>query len=249
MTSDRRNTPARPAGGDARATAAGPKSRPGEIDSFLSRVRQMAPSASGEPGRLIFALDATASRQPAWDRACQIQGEMFSETTTLGGLAIQLAWYRGFGEFHASPWRLDARTLLSEMTGVHCLGGQTQIGRLLVHAQAETRAKRVQAVVFVGDAFEEDIDKVCHLAGELGVLGVPVFCFHEGHDPVARGAFEQIARLTNGACCSFDGSSAQQLRELLGAVAVYAAGGRRALSDLAKRRGGAVLQLTRQLRA
>ena len=28
-------------------------------------------------GRLLFALDATASRQPSWDRACQLQGQMW----------------------------------------------------------------------------------------------------------------------------------------------------------------------------
>jgi hypothetical protein len=37
------------------------------------------------------------------------------------------------------------------------------------------------------------------------------------------------------------------LRALLGAVAAYAAGGRRALADYGKRAGGAALLLTRQL--
>src|SRR3546814_1121405 len=65
------------------------------------------------------------------------------------------------------------------MTGVTCLGGQTQIGRVLSHVRGETDRGKVDAVIFVGDAFEEDIDAVCHAAGELGVLGVPVFVFHE----------------------------------------------------------------------
>ncbi|UUX49146.1 VWA domain-containing protein [Nisaea acidiphila] len=216
-----------------------------DIDAFLRQVRaRPAQAPSEKPGRLVFAMDATASREPSWDRACQIQGEMFSETSALGGLSVQLAYYRGFGEFKASPWLTETAKLLREMTGVFCLGGQTQIGRLLKHVIAETKKERVQAVVFVGDAFEEDIDAVCYQAGELGVLGVPVFVFHEGGDPLARRAFEQIARLTKGACCPFDGSSAQQLRDLLGAVAVYAAGGRKALQNFSERRGGAALQLT-----
>jgi hypothetical protein len=95
---------------------------------------------------------------------------------------------------------------------------------------------------------EEDVDELCHLAGQLGVLGVPVFMFHEGGDPVANHAFRQIAKLSGGAYCTFDSSSAQQLRELLSAVAVFAAGGRRALADYGKRTGGAVRQITSQVK-
>ncbi len=220
-----------------------------EVDAFLTRMRQMAPAAApGQRGRLIFAMDATASRGPSWDRACHLQAEMFQETASLGGLEIQLAYYRGFGEFHAGGWMTNSDDLLREMTAVHCLGGQTQIEKLLRHAIRETREKRVQAMVFVGDAFEEDIDIVCHSAGELGMLGVPVFCFHEGDSLIARRGLEQLARLTKGAYCPFDSSSAKQLRELLGAVAVYAAGGRRALENYSKRKGGDVLRLTHQMR-
>src|SRR3546814_20246813 len=32
---------------------------------------------TGRRGRLLFALDATASRQPLWDRAARITAEMF----------------------------------------------------------------------------------------------------------------------------------------------------------------------------
>ncbi len=219
-----------------------------DIDAFLGRVQSMTPAApTGKPGRLIFAMDATASREPSWDRACHLQAEMFTETSGLGGLEIQLAYYRGFGEFRTTDWLADSQKLLHEMVRVRCLGGMTQIGKLLAHAASETRREKVQAVVFVGDAFEEDIDVVCHNAGELGVLGVPVFCFHEGGDPLARRGFEQIARLTRGAYCPFDGSSARQLRELLGAVAVYAAGGRKALESYSRRTGGEALRLTHRI--
>lgn len=225
------------------------KSSTGEIDAFLSRVRTMAPAAKGtaEPGRLLFALDATASRQPTWDRACHIQSDMFHAAGELGGLSIQLVFFRGFGECKSSSWTEDTATLARRMASVRCLGGLTQIGKVLRHAIDETKAKRVQAMVLVGDAFEEDIDEVCHAAGELGMLGVPVFGFHEGGDPAARNAFRQIAKLTGGACCDFDLASASQLRDLLRAVAVYAAGGRKALADHAERHGGAALRLTHQV--
>ena len=221
-----------------------------EIEAFLRKVAE-TPTVRPQTGRgrLIFALDATASRQPTWDRACHIQAEMFQETEALGGLDVQLVFYRGFAECKASPWVCEPATLGRKMTSVSCLGGKTQIERVLRHSLNETKRNRVNALVFVGDAFEEEIDAVCATAGELGLSGVPVFLFHEGNDAVARGAFEQIARLTGGACCSFDAASARQLRELLRVVAVFAAGGRRALEDYGKRQGGEAARLAAQLKA
>jgi hypothetical protein len=221
----------------------------GEVADFLRKLAA-APAPrpdAGKRGRLLFALDATASRQPTWDRACHIQAEMFKETAALGGLDIQLVFYRGFGEFRSTGWLSDSRDLARRMTGVSCLGGRTQIAKLLRHALAETKRQKVNALVFVGDAMEENVDELSHLAGELGLLGVPVFIFHEGRDTVAARAFQQVARLSNGAYCHFDADSAQQLRDLLSAVAVFAAGGRPALENYSRRAGGAVLQITRQL--
>ncbi|NBC33695.1 MAG: VWA domain-containing protein [Alphaproteobacteria bacterium] len=220
-----------------------------DVDAFLKKIAATpAPRTDGRRGRLVFAMDATASREPTWDRACHLQGEMFEATTALGGLDVQLVFYRGFRECKASPWVSDSRALLQRMTAVRCLGGKTQVGRMLKHVLKENEKQRVNALVFVGDCFEEDVDEVCHTAGELGLRGVPAFIFHEGPDPVARQAFQQIARLTRGAYCPFNAASARQLKELLGAVAVYAAGGYKALSDYGKARGGEeVRQLTHQM--
>ncbi len=225
------------------------KSTDAELQAFLERVAQTpVAKKAGARGRLVFAMDATASREPTWDRACQIQGEMFEETRALGGLEIQLVQYRGFGEFEATPGLTNSADLVRRMTAVFCLGGLTQIEKALRHAVSETKERRVDALVFVGDCMEEDVDVLCHLAGELGLLGVPAFVFHEGDDPVARRAFKQIARLTNGAYCSFDSGSARQLRDLLSAVAVFAAGGRRALEDFGKRTGGGAARIAGQLK-
>ncbi len=218
-----------------------------DIDRFLSRVAATPKRSDGARGRLVFAMDATASREPTWDRACQIQGEMFAATDSLGGLEVQLVFFRGFGECKASPWVASSKELVRRMTAVSCLGGHTQIGRVLGHTLKETRKKRVDALVFVGDAMEEDVDELSHLAGELGLMGVPAFMFHEGHDPVAARGFRQIAKLTKGAYCAFDAGSADQLKSLLEAVAVYAAGGRPALEDLSKQKGGVVRLLTSDL--
>jgi hypothetical protein len=218
-----------------------------EVAEFL-RKAAITPGVKGARGRLIFALDATASRQPTWDRACQLQAEMFTETARLGGLDLQLVWYRGFREFTASSWLNEALQLVNQMASVTCAGGLTQLERVLAHAVNETCKHRINALVFIGDCMEENVDKLCVRAGELGLCGVPAFLFQEGNDPVAAQAFRQIAQLSHGAYCAFDHGSAKQLRELLNAVAVYAAGGRPALESLGRRTGGLVLQLTQQLR-
>ncbi|WP_259780583.1 VWA domain-containing protein [Aestuariispira ectoiniformans] len=228
-----------------------PVSSDDEIDAFLDKVQSMKPAASagmGRRGRLIFAMDATASRQPLWDHACHIQADMFQETQTIGGLEVQLVYYRGYKECKASKWQMDGKGLSRLMTSVSCLGGHTQIDRVLAHCLNQTRKEKVDAVIFVGDAFEEEIDDVCAKAGELGMMGVPVFLFQEGLNPVAERAFRQIAKLTGGAWCSFDMNSAKQLRDLLAAVAVYAAGGRQAMLDYSDRVGGEVLKLTSRFR-
>jgi hypothetical protein len=225
------------------------KSAQADVDAFLAKVASTpATKASGARGRLIFAMDATASREPSWDRACQIQSEMFLETNALGGLDIQLCYYRGFKEFHSTPWLGNSADLLAQMQSVRCAGGMTQIERVLKHTVAEARRQKVNALVFVGDCMEENIDHLCHIAGELGIVGVPAFLFHEGDDAAAERTFREIARLSGGAYCRFDASSAQQLRDLLSAVAVYAAGGRKALEDFGQRQGGIARRLTRQFK-
>lgn len=228
---------------------AGAKGSEAAVAEFLTEVaRAPAPQPAQGRGRLIFGMDATASREPTWDRACQIQGEMFKATDGLGGLEVQLVFYRGFGECKASPWLASADALVRRMTGVTCFAGETQIAKVLRHAIAQTKERKVNALVFVGDCMEERIDELAQLAGKLGLLGVPCFMFHEGSDRVAAKAFKEIARLSRGAYCTFDASSARQLKDLLGAVAVYAAGGRRALEDYGKAKGGLALRLTHQMR-
>lgn len=192
-------------------------------------------------------MDATASREPSWDQACRIQGDMFETTAALGGLDVQLCYFRGFNDFRATSWVADARALAGHMSLVRCAGGATQIGRVLAHALTESTAQQLNALVFVGDCMEEDPDRLCATAGELGLHGVPVFVFHEGGDPIAARTFREIARLTGGAYCRFDPGSAEQLRQLLAAVAVFAAGGRKALKDFSKKHGDLTRLLAHQV--
>jgi hypothetical protein len=232
----------------SRQTPAPASSKP-EIDAFIEQVRALGPStAQGKRGRLIFALDATMSRQPTWDTACTLQADMFREAASIGGLDIQLVYFRGFNECRASGWIAGSERLAELMSRIDCRGGQTQISKVLSHARDEHAHQKVQALVFVGDAMEESVDHLCQLAGELGLLGVPVFMFQEGGDPIAESAYREIARLSRGAYCRFDTGSAHQLGELLRAVAAYAAGGIKALADLSAKHSAGAQKLLAQLK-
>jgi len=223
-----------------------PKRQPSsaeDIAAFVAKAKAMSPFADGRRGRLIFALDATMSRQPTWDMACTLQGDMFREAASLGSLDIRLVYYRGFNECRATGWISDSAQLAKLMGKIDCRGGNTQIAKVLSDARREAVASSVRAVVFVGDAMEEDVDDLCVRAGELGLLKVPVFMFQEGHDALVEQAFREIARLTGGAWCRFDPGAAAQLRELLRAAAAYAAGGREALMRLSHSQSSAAALL------
>lgn len=222
----------------------------GDVDAFLAKLRETPPPAvtSGARGRLVLAMDATMSRQPSWDRAQAIQGDMFREAGRVGGLDVQLVYFRGFDECRASKWTGDTQSLARLMGGIRCMGGKTQILRVLKHLKAEAAAGRINACVYVGDALEESIDALAQAAGEVGLLGIPVFMFQEGHDGAAEQGFREIARLTRGAYFRLGEDSGQVLRELLSAVAVYAAGGMKALSSHSAERGGAAALLLQQMK-
>lgn len=233
---------------DAKERSLSTKSSTAEVDAFLHKATAMrASSRRDSRGRLIFAMDATASREPTWAQARQIQTEMFSQTSALGGLDVQLCYFRGFLEFEHTPWISKSCDLLGKMNQVSCAGGMTQIERVLKHTVREQGRGGVDTLVFVGDCMEEGVDRLCHLAGQLGMLGVPIFVFQEAEDPIAERAFREMAKLSKGVFCRFDTNSPKQLRELLGAAAAYAAGGRRALEQYAKRNSTIIRSLTHQL--
>ncbi|MFH5924027.1 VWA domain-containing protein [Roseomonas xinghualingensis] len=201
------------------------------VSAFLQKAASLpALRVAPSPARLIFAVDATASRQPTWDRACHVQAEMFAATA--GQLAVSLAFYRGHGEFMATPFLSDSAALAQRMTGVTCLGGHTQILRLLRHAEAEAARERLHALVFVGDAVEEEPDPIWRAAARLGARGVPAFVFQEEDDPCATGVLRGIAKHSGGAWAPFDHRSPRALADLLRGAAAYAAGGREALARL-----------------
>jgi len=226
-----------------------PASSRTELEAFLARVNTLGSAVkAGGRGRLVFALDATMSRQPTWDQACVLQAEMFREAAAAGGLDIQLVYYRGLAECRASPWVAEPQRLGELMTRIDCRGGHTQIAKVLAHARRENDNAKIGALVFVGDAMEEALDDLCARAGELGLRNVPAFMFQEGYDPVCEQAFREIARLTRGAYCRFAPGAAHELGELLRAAAAYAAGGMKALADLQARHSTGAVRLIEQLK-
>jgi len=219
-----------------------------EINTFLNKVATM-PLANrpGDRGRLIFALDATASRAATWDMAAHIQANMFQTVAQLGGLDMQLVYYRGYQQFNRTTWIANSQQLLDVMNQVQCLAGMTQITNVLKHTLLETKQNKVQALVFIGDCIEENPALLYQLAGQLAIFNVPVFMFQEGDDLLTTQVFQKIASITKGAYCHFDQGSADQLKEILEAVANYVVGGKKALQQYSKTRGVLSRQITRQL--
>lgn len=200
----------------------------GDIASFLNAAKTIKPGVGGA-GRIVLALDATMSRQPTWDMASAIQAEMFENVGRSTSLNMQLVYFRGFGECRASRWARSGPELAAMMTRIDCRAGRTQIGKVLKHALKEHEKSPISALVYIGDAMEEDADALGHAAGQLGVRGVPAFVFQEGHEPGAELVFREIARLTRGGWFRFDPSAPRVLADLLKSIAVYATGGLKAL--------------------
>jgi hypothetical protein len=218
-----------------------------EVEAFADAMRKTPARPPVGRGRLVFALDATMSRQPTWDVAQQVQGQMFSAAASCGGLDIQLVYFRGFNECRASAFMRDGAGLSRAMSKISVMCGQTQIGRVLRHIRSEQAEAPLGAFVYVGDSMEENPDELGRLAGELGLLGVKGFMFHEGGNASAAACFKDIARLTGGAFATFDSNSPSRLAGLLKAAAAYAAGGYPALRDRARQGEAEARQLLSQM--
>ena len=194
------------------------------VDRFLAAVEKH-PIQALAPSRLIFALDATASREPTWDLASSLHAEMFNAVDS-AKLAIQLVSFGGFNQFRSSSWNSSPAQLLQEMQRVRCLGGITQIGRVLDHLLKEASTNdQLKAAVYIGDMCEEPLVELLSMAGQLGLRRVPVFMFQEGRERYATEVFRSIAERSGGVHMPFESGSAKQLAEMLKTVAVYATEG------------------------
>jgi hypothetical protein len=201
------------------------------------------PAATGTPARprLIFAVDATASREPAWVAARQVTDALVKALP--GQLDVALAVHGGsrvhiFTEFTNEPAALRDRA-----AGVVCEAGLT---RLLPILSVSLKQPAVRVVVYIGDVFEENVAKGRQLTDAMGKQGIRLIVLHDTADPAARRdaeLFWDLAKRTGGCVMPFDASSSGRLRDLLSAVAVYAVGGEKLLRERRHDLPGAVALL------
>jgi len=234
--------PAAPVAVPATKPNAGPVLKSAEVRGrFMAQAEAHDKVAEAGPGRIVMALDATASREPTWEMASRLTRHMFEAVEQIGGLQVQLCWFKGKGKFGSTNNFLSSSAALAGvMHKIQCEAGGTNIRKVLLHARAMHYDRKIRALVFVGDAMEEDEVALIGSARELA--GVPCWMFHEGN-PLEPGgpprfdlhveqAFRRITQATGGCYAQFGAGSADQLRELLKAFARFSAGGVSALASV-----------------
>jgi hypothetical protein len=191
--------------------------------------------------RLVFAVDATASREPAWAAARRVTDALVKALP--GELDVALAVHGG-GRVHTfTPFTSDANALRDRAAGVECASGMT---RLLPILSACGKQAGVRVVIYVGDVFEESVLSGRRLADAMGVAGVKLIVLHDTADRAARRdaeVFWDLAKRTGGCVLPFDANAPGRLRDILSAVAVYAVGGEKLLRERWHELPGAVALL------
>jgi hypothetical protein len=225
-----------------------PPSPPARTGGMLARLRSIAttaataaaaalpavghaepPAETGAPPRprLIFAVDATASREPAWAAARQVTDALVRALP--GALDVALAVHGGSRVHTFTAFTNDANTLRDRAAGVGCVAGMT---RLLPILSASLTRQAVRVVIYIGDVFEENVLQGRRIADAMGAQGTRLIVLHDTADPAARRdaeVFWDLAKRTGGCVLPFDASASGRLRDLLSAVAVYAVGGEKLL--------------------
>lgn len=186
--------------------------------------------------RLLFTMDATASREPSWNVAKEITGAMFEAVP--GALDVALAYHGGGRLQEITPFSASAKAFLDKLHMVQCRAGCTALNKIL---NAAIDIPRLKALIYVGDCFEESTIEAVELAQQLKLKGVRCFMFHDtssgnqGYDvKTARTIFEQIAQITGGALLPFDENSPGMVKALLEAIAIFASLGIKALEQKTK---------------
>lgn len=211
----------------ATTAVAAAASAPAALRSALTHAEP--PPETGTPlrPRLVFAVDATASREPAWAAARQVTDALVSALP--GALDVALAVHGGARVHTFTAFTNDANRLRDRAAGVACQAGST---RLLPILSASLRQPGVRVVVYIGDVFEESISQGRRMADAMGANATKLIVLHDTADPAARRdaeVFWDLAKRTGGCVLPFDASAPGRLRDLLSAVAVFAVGGEKLL--------------------
>ena len=217
---------------------------PSAAASLLSTLGHAEPPVGNDnPARprLVFAVDATASREPAWAAARQVTDALVKALP--GELDVALAVHGGSRVHTFTAFTNHASTLRDRAAGVVCEAGLT---RLLPILSASLKQPAVRVVIYIGDVFEESMSQGRRLADAMGVQGTKLIVLHDTADPAARRdaeVFWDLAKRTGGCVLPFDASAPRRLRDLLSAVAVYAVGGEKLLRERRHELPGAVVLL------
>lgn len=227
---------------------------PSKRNSFLAKVKQSKAVVGNKKGdalaeqlntvavpRLLFTLDATASREGAWNVARKITHSMFEQLP--GELEVSLGWHGGGSLQEITPFSTQSRGFLDKLNSVNCSAGRTALNDLL---QECTQIPRLRALVYIGDCFEENEENAYAIAEQLRIKGIKLFIFHDrsseryGYNvDDAKRIFANLIDICGGCLLDFNESSANKSKELLDAIAVYAAGGTKLLEQKRKQLPGA----------
>ena len=206
------------------------------IAAFAAKAKKVN-ELSASRGRMIFALDATGSRQPTWNLAKSMQRDMLAEAAKIGTLDVALSYFRNSRHDHDmrfSDFTSDPNSLIELMNGIDCEFGPTQIIGMISHALFLHSQEPINAMVYIGDNQEEDDFSFYDMCRRVASSGMKLFIFHELNSETARRdaeIFRKGAELAGGAYMEFSEGSAKELRELLLAVAAFATGGLKALGN------------------
>jgi len=174
--------------------------------------------------RLVFAVDATESREATWRAAKQLTDVLLAALP--GELDVALAVHGGNRLHTFTKFTSDAGALRNRAASVRCEMGYTRLLDILARV-LETEG--VSVVCYVGDAYEESARRGYKLAESLKARGIRLIVLFDGAgwsdlDSHAAKVLAEMARRTGGALLPFDITALPKLRDLLEAVAVLAVG-------------------------
>jgi hypothetical protein len=203
-----------------------------ELAALVARSKTLKPTGA----RITFIIDATGSRSTNWAEATAIQSRMVTEAAIYGKLSMQIIHFGG-GRVRAYPldWTSSAEAIIDYMQGISCLPGGTRHVEALYTA-IETPTPPT-LIVAIGDAFEEHLVDLFAPLEAVKALKIPIFSFYEEKlpNPSAEGAFRMMAKETGGVFARF--GDKLDFSSLMIATAVYATGGAKALTAIAKATG------------
>ena len=166
---------------------------PDKPRSVVSPAPHIPPALREERARLVFAVDATASRSAAWEAAKQLTDILFEAIP--GKLDVALAVHGG-GRVHTfTAFTADAGRLRDMAMGIRCRSGDTRLIDILARAVRE----KPKVVVYIGDCFEESQREAVSVAEQLKAQGTRVIFLRDGNDRTAARVFPKLAALTGGA--------------------------------------------------